>query len=72
MLVSIVRLKMSEGQKDELPELLTLAEACELLRVHPNTLRNWDKQGLLKATRIGARGLRRYSKEDLMKFMEQK
>lgn len=59
------------SQKD-LPELLTLKQACELLQVHPNTLRNWDKNGTLKAIRIGERRLRRYKKTDLMKLMEQK
>jgi excisionase family DNA binding protein len=56
----------------ELPELLTLKQACELLQVHPNTLRNWDKSGTLKAIRIGERKLRRYKKSDLLKLMEQK
>lgn len=56
----------------ELPEYLTLKQACELLQVHPNTLRNWDKKGILKAIRIGERKLRRYRREDLMKLMEHK
>ena len=56
----------------ELPELLTLKQACELLQVHPNTLRNWDKNGTLKAVRIGQRRLRRYKKADLLKLMDQK
>jgi len=43
----------------ELPELLTLKQACELLQVHSNTLRNWDKSGTLKSIRIGERKLRR-------------
>ena len=59
------------SQKD-LPDFLTLKQACELLQVHPNTLRNWDKSGTLKAIRIGARKLRRYRKEDLLKLMENK
>lgn len=54
-----------------LPEYLTLKQACELLQVHPNTLRNWDKKGILKASRIGERGIRRYKKTDLIKYMEQ-
>jgi excisionase family DNA binding protein len=54
----------------ELSELLTLKQACELLKVHPNTLRAWDKKGILKAIRIGERKLRRYKKEDLMRFTE--
>jgi excisionase family DNA binding protein len=57
------------SQKD-LPELLTLKQACELLQVHPNTLRNWDKSGTLKAIRIGQRGLRRYKRANLLKYLE--
>jgi excisionase family DNA binding protein len=53
-------------------EYLTLQQACELLQVHPNTLRNWDKKGVLKAHRLGVRGIRRYKREDLITFMEQK
>jgi excisionase family DNA binding protein len=56
----------------DLPEYLTLKQASELLQVHPNTLRNWDKNGTLKATRIGVRGVRRYKRDDLIKYMEQK
>ncbi len=56
----------------ELPELLTLKQACELLQVHPNTMRNWDKNGTLKAVRIGQRGLRRYKKADLINFTKSK
>ncbi len=55
----------------DLPELLTLKQASELLQVHPNTLRNWDNNGTLKAVRIGGRSLRRYKKSDLLKFVEQ-
>lgn len=54
------------------PEYLTIGQACELLQVHPNTLRSWDKKGVLSAHRIGVRGIRRYKRDDLIKFMEQK
>ena len=54
----------------ELPEYLTLSEVSKMLKVHPNTLRNWDKNGTLKPMRIGVRKLYRYKKEDILKFME--
>ena len=58
-------------KKDKkLPELVTLKEACELLKVHPNTLRQWDEKGILKAVRIGQRRDRRYRKEDLEKIIK--
>lgn len=47
------------------PELLNLSEACEILHVHPNTLRQWDKKGILKAVRFGVRKDRRYKKSDI-------
>lgn len=54
----------------ELPELVTLKEASEILKCHPNTLRQWDEKGILKAIRIGRRKDRRYKKEDILKFLE--
>ena len=54
----------------DLPEYLTLAQVSELLKVHPNTLRNWDKGGTLRAIRIGKRRLYRYKKSDVLKFTE--
>ena len=59
------------NKKNELPEYLTLKELSDLLKVHENTLRNWDKNGTLRAIRIGGRRIRRYKKEDIIKFMEQ-
>lgn len=56
---------------DELPEYLTLSEVSKMLKVHPNTLRNWDKSGTLKPIRIGERKIRRYKKEDVLRFLKQ-
>lgn len=55
-------------KKQQTPELLTLSETSQILKVHPNTLRKWDKKGLLKAVRFGQRGDRRYRKEDIEKL----
>jgi len=57
---------------EDLPEILTLQEACEVLNCHPNTLRNWDNEGILKAIRFGKRGDRRYKKEDILKIFDKK
>lgn len=58
--------------EQQVPELLTLSEACEMLKVHPNTLRQWDKNGILPAIRIGTKRVRRYKKEDIIKFLQSK
>lgn len=57
------------AKKDKELGLYTLKEVCELLKVHPQTLRQWDRKGILKAVRVGLRGDRRYRKEDVHKLM---
>ena len=56
--------------KNDEPEYLTIVQASKFLQVSLNTLRNWDKDGTLKAFRIGNRKAMRYKKEDLVKFIE--
>ena len=56
----------------EMPELLTMKEASDFLNCHPNTLRQWDKKGILVAVRFGQRKDRRYRKEDILKLLNQK
>lgn len=51
-------------------EIITLKQACELLNCHPNTLRQWDKKGVLTAIRFGVRGDRRYKKSDIQKLIK--
>ena len=53
-------------------ELLTLREAAQVLKVHPNTLRLWDTKGVLVALRIGTKRVRRYKKGDIEKFINKK
>ena len=53
-------------------ELLTLKEAAQVLKVHPNTLRLWDKKGVLVAVRIGVKKVRRYKKDEIEKFINKK
>lgn len=57
-----------DNNTKKLSRLLRIKEAAHLLGVHPTTLRRWDKEGRLKAVRIGSRrgiGDRRYRSEDI-------
>jgi excisionase family DNA binding protein len=47
-----------------------MREACKLLKVHPNTLRLWDRKGILRAIRFGTRKDRKYNKIDVMNLIK--
>ena len=47
----------------DLPDLLTIREVADLLRVSPLTIKRWGKKGKLPAIRINSRGDRRYRKD---------
>lgn len=49
-----------------LPDLLTVSEVAELLRVSTLTIKRWGKRGKLPAIRINSRGDRRYKKESVL------
>lgn len=54
----------------ELPKLLTIRQAAEILNVHVETLRRWDKGGKLKAIIVNERGDRRYDPRDIETFLK--
>lgn len=51
---------------EDLPDLLTVKEVADLLRVSPLTIKRWGKRGKLPAIRINSRGDRRYKKEAVL------
>jgi len=51
---------------DKLPDLLTVREVAQVLRVSPLTIKRWGKRGKLPAIRINSRGDRRYKKEAVL------
>ncbi len=51
---------------ENLPDLLTVKEVAEVLRVSPLTIKRWGKRGKLPAIRINSRGDRRYKKEAVL------
>jgi len=50
-------------------DLLTIAEAAELLNVHVNTARRWSNKGVLRTYRLGSRGDRRLKRKDIEKLL---
>lgn len=57
---------MSEPKQvnlENMPDLLTVREVAEILRVSPLTIKRWGKKGKLPPMRINSRGDRRYKKE---------
>jgi excisionase family DNA binding protein len=58
--------KKKKIRLEDLPDLLTVREVSELLRVSPLTIKRWGKRGKLPAIRINSRGDRRYKKEAVL------
>lgn len=54
---------------DDLPDLLTVREVADVLRVSPLTIKRWGKSGKLPAIRINTRGDRRYKKEVIFRLL---
>ncbi len=57
---------------DDYPKLIKIRQAAEILGVNPETLRRWDRSGKLKAVIISSRGDRRYKRQDIERFINQK
>lgn len=49
--------------------MLTVGEAAHLLNAHPNSVRRWSDMGLLPSYRIGCRGDRRFTRQDISRFI---
>ncbi|MDO8487843.1 MAG: MerR family transcriptional regulator [bacterium] len=51
---------------NDLPDLLTVREVAQILRVSTLTIKRWGKRGKLTPIRINSRGDRRYKKEAVL------
>jgi excisionase family DNA binding protein len=47
---------------------LSTGDVAKLLNIHTNTVRRWNRSGLLKSFRIGPRGDRRFKREEVEKL----
>ena len=58
-----------EAISNEMEPMLTVRELSRMLYVHPNTLRRWSDQGIIKAVRLNSRGDRRFRRRDIESFL---
>jgi len=57
-------------RKRKLSEFMRVGEASEFLGAPPSTLRNWDRTGVLKASRHPVNGYRLYLRRDLERLLK--
>ncbi len=50
-------------------KLLSISQVAKIFGIHQDTLRNWEKKGLITPLRVGTREDRKYRPEDLEKIM---
>lgn len=61
--------KKEKVSLQDLPDLLTIREVADLLRVSSLTIKRWGKKGKLPAIRINSRGDRRYKKDVVLRLL---
>jgi type I restriction enzyme M protein len=52
--------------------LLSIGEVSSIFGIHQDTLRNWEKKGLITPLRVGPRGDRKYRPEDIERIANDK
>lgn len=53
-----------------MPELLSIGQVAEIFSIHQDTLRNWEKEGILVPLRVGPRKDRKYRPQDIQAIVD--
>jgi excisionase family DNA binding protein len=67
--MSVTNKTGSKVSLKDLPDLLTIKEVANLLRISPLTIKRWGNKGKLPAIRINSRGDRRFRKSVVLKLL---
>jgi len=59
-----------QAKLKEMPELLSISQVADIFNIHPDTLRNWEKEGILVPLRAGKRGDRKYRPQDIKTIVD--
>lgn len=62
----------SEAATEQAVKFLTVDQFAKQIGVHPQTVRKWDKEGLLVAHHKTPSGRRLYSKEQVEEYLSNK
>ncbi len=54
----------------QLPKMLSIGQVADVFAIHPDTLRNWEKEGILVPMRVGKRGDRKYRPQDIQTIID--
>jgi excisionase family DNA binding protein len=57
--------KAGQGSQQPISTTLSTSEVARIFEVHPNTIRRWSREGKIPAERVGARGDRRFRREEV-------
>lgn len=69
-LIRINMRKDIEAKLKDMPELLSIGQVADIFSIHQDTLRNWEKEGILVPLRVGKRGDRKYRPQDIQAIVD--
>lgn len=57
--------QLQRGDQMPTSEFMNVRETAKQLGVHENTVRNWEKSGILRGFKLPGSGFRRFSREEI-------